>query len=124
MKNLAIGSCLILLLAAVFDCHADGLGTLIEVGKSQAEIQKEYAEETRAFERVKNGIESGAITKDQTKKSIKERYGQPVVAIEDPDGKREDWIYKPAASSFFKGIRATLIFTEEGLLDEARLEER
>lgn len=123
MKNFAIGSCLILL-AAAFDCHADGLGTLIEVGKSQAEIQKEYAEETKAFERIKNGIESGAITKGQTKKSIKEKYGQPVVAIEDPDGKRKDWIYKPASSSFFKGIRAILIFTEEGLLDDFQLEER
>lgn len=116
-------SCLVLLVFAS-DCRADGLDSLIELGRSQAEMQKQCAEETMAFEKVKNGIEMGAIAKGQTKDAIKTKYGEAVVAVKDLDGKREDWVYKPAASSFFKGIRATLVFTEEGLLDEARLEER
>ena len=105
-------------------CGAEGLGVLIEVAKSQAEIKKQYEEETKNFERVKKGIESGAIKKGQAKADIYAKYGQPVVSIKDIDGKREDCIYKPESSSFFKGIRATLIFTEEGVLDEARVEEK
>lgn len=115
--------CLIFLLSAPI-CRAEGLDVLIEVAKSQAEIKKQYEEETRNFERVKKGIESGAIKNGQTKSDLQAKYGKPVVSIKDPDGKREDWIYKPETSSFFKGIRATLVFTEQGILDEAGIGER
>ena len=104
-------------------CAAEGLGTLIEVGKSQAEIKKHYDEETRNFERVKKGIESGAIKKGESRSKIEAAYGAPIVSVRDIDGKRVDCVYKPATSSFFEGIRATLIYTKDGLLDEARVEE-
>jgi len=123
MKKIIILSCIVLLTSA-FDCRAEGLGTLIELGKSQAEIQKQYREETKAFEVVKKAIVSGAINKGQSKAFIRTKYGEPLVVVNDLDGQREDWIYKPADSSFFKGIRATLFFTAEGVLDEAKLEER
>ena len=113
----------IIFFASVSFCRAEGLGVLIEVARSQAEIKKQYDEETRNFEKIKKAIESGVIRKGQTRSDIQARYDKPVVAIKDLDGKREDCIYKPGASSFFKGIRATLIFTEEGVLDEARIEE-
>jgi len=123
MKKAIILSCVILL-ASVFYCYAEGLGTLIQLGKSQASIQKQYLEETKTFEAVEKAIVSGAIKKGQDKASIRAKYGGPVVIVNDLDGKRENWIYKPADSSFFKGIRATLFFTAEGVLDEAKLEER
>lgn len=122
MKKTSLGICLILLVS-VSICGAEGLGTLIAVAKSQADIKKQYEEETRNFEKVKKGIESGAIKKGQTKAGLYAIYGQPVVSIKDMDGKREDCIYKPESSSFFKGIRATLIFTEQGVLDEVRIKE-
>jgi hypothetical protein len=115
--------CLIFLLSAPI-CRAEGLDVLIEVAKSQAQIKKQYEEETKNFERVKKGIGSDAIKKGQTKSDIQAKYGEPVVSIKNADGKREDCIYKPETSSFFKGIRATLVFTEQGILDEARIEER
>lgn len=114
----------IILLSSAFNCCAEGLGTLIELGKSQAEMQKQYARETKAFEAVKRAIDAGAIKKGMDKASIIAKYGEPVVIVDDLDGKREDWIYKPAESSFFKGIRATLVFTQDSALDEIRLEER
>lgn len=123
MKRILVLSCAISLLS-VSVCMAEGLGTLIEVAKSQAEIKKQYEEETKNFERVKKGIESGAIKKGQTRTDIEGKYGQPVVSIKDMDGKREDCIYKPETSSFFEGIRATLFFTEQGILDEARIERK
>ena len=69
-------------------CYAEGLDNLIELARSQGEIQKQYADETRAFEKVKKSIEAGAIAKGQTKAYIKERYGEPVVSVKDMDGKR------------------------------------
>ena len=114
---------LILLLFA-FNCSAEGLGTLIELGKSQAEMHKQYAQETKAFEAVKRAIGAGVLKKGMDKASVLAKYGEPVVRVDDLDGKREDWIYKPAESSFFKGIRAILFFNAEGVLDEAKLEER
>lgn len=105
-------------------CGAEGLGTLIDVAKSQADIKEQYEEETENFERVKKAVESDNIKKGMAKADIQRRYGDPVVSIKDMDGKREDCIYKPGRSSFFEGIRATLIYTEEGVLDEIRIEEK
>ena len=122
MQKIITISCIILLSSA-FNCCAEGLGTLIELGKSQAEMQKQYARETKAFEAVKRAIEAGMVKKGMNKAMVLAKYGEPVVMVDDLDGKREDWIYKPAESSFFKGIRATLFFTAEGVLDEAKLEE-
>lgn len=123
MKKISIVICVILLVS-VSVCGAEGLGTLIEVANSQAQIKKQYDEETRNFEKVKKAIESGAIRKGQTRSDISAIYGKGVVSIKNFDGKREDCIYKPGTSSFFKGIRATLIFTEDGILDEAWIEEK
>ena len=123
MQKIITIFCIILLLYAS-NCRAEGLGTLIELGGSQAEMQKQYARETRAFEAVEKAIEAGSFKKGMDKASVLAKYGEPVVKVNDLDGKHEDWIYKPAASSFFKGIRATLVFTAQGELDEAGLEER
>ena len=122
MQKIMTISCVILLSFAL-DCRAEGLGALMELGKSQVEMQKQYARETKAFEVVKRAIETGAVKKGMNKASVLAKYGEPVVKVDDLDGKREDWIYKPAESSFFKGMRATLLFTAEGVLDEAKLEE-
>lgn len=122
-KCLYCGNMCFILLFATSACAAEGLGTLIEVAKSQAEIKKQYDGETRNFERVKKGIESGSIRKGDARAYIEEKYGTPIVSVKDLDGMREDCVYKPAASSFFKGIRATLIYTKDGLLDEVRVEE-
>jgi len=103
-------------------CRAEGLDVLIQVAKSQAEIKSQYDEETRNFNKVKKGIESGAIKKGQAKKDLLATYGEPVVSVKNIDGKREDCIYKPETSSFFEGVRATLVFTDQGVLDEAKIE--
>ena len=121
MKTIPIAA--IIFLMSVRLCGAEGLGTLIEVAKSQSDIKSQYDEETRNFKKVMNGIESKAIIKGQSISDIQSKYGEPVVSVKDPDGKRTDCIYKPETSSFFEGIRATLIYTEQGVLDEARIEE-
>lgn len=119
MRILTINKGLIVLFMTsifAFNCYADGLGALIELGRGQAEMQKAYAEETKIFERMKRGIDNGAVQKGQSKEDIGNEYGEPVVMLQEKG--REKWVYKPAGSSFFKGIRVNLFFDEKGLLDE------
>ena len=123
MKKIIMLLCIILLIP-VFNCRADGLDTLIEAGRAQAEMKRQYEEETRTFESVRKAIVSGAIKKGQGKDYIRSKYGEGVVVVKEPDKKCERWVYKPESSSFFKGVKATLIFTEDGVLDEAVVEER
>ncbi|MFH0763411.1 MAG: hypothetical protein V1927_00200 [Candidatus Omnitrophota bacterium] len=99
-------------------CFAEGLDTLIAVARSQGEIQKEYSEETRGFERARENIDNGTIKKGQSKDEVRRRLGEPVVILQDSFTDREKWVYKPAKSDFFKGIKLYLFFDKDGLLDE------
>ena len=112
----------ILTLSASSVC-ADGIDTLIEIGRSQADIQKSYQEETGSYNSVKKAVESGAIKKWQAKSEITRIYGEPVVVIGDFPNKREKWVYKPAASDFLGGgPKINLYFDEKGLLDQVEIE--
>jgi len=103
----------------VLDCCAgSSLDTLLEVGKTQGEISKVYAQETKNFQGVKKAIDSGVIKAGQAKNDIKTKFGEPVVAVQ--SGAREKWIYKPATSSFFEGEKISLFFNANGLLDEIK----
>ncbi len=103
----------------VLNCCAEGLDTLIEIGKAQADISKSYAQETKNFEGVKKAVENGAIKVGQSINDIKTKFGEPVVAVK--DGAREKWIYKPASSSFFEGVKISLFFNANGALDEIKI---
>ena len=103
-------------------CEA-GLGDLMEIARAQKDAQATYAQETRAFERVKEAIDKGTIKKGQSKKEIQNRYGDPVVSIPEYGTKREKWIYKPAKSSFFSGVKAYLYFDKDSSLDEIKVVE-
>ena len=109
-------------LLATNRCEA-GLGQLMEIARAQKDAQATYAEETRAFDSVKEAINNGAIKKGQPKKEIESRYGEPVVSIPEAGTGREKWIYKPAKSSFFAGIKAYLCFDKENNLDEIKIVE-
>ena len=123
MKNAKI---VVLISVLIFmiqgSARADGLNSLIEVGRSQGEIAKAYTEETRTYEGVKRAIEGGGIAKGKSKKEILDRYGEPVVMVGDYGTDREKWIYKPQTSDFFKGPKISLIFTKDGILDEILIE--
>ena len=103
--------------------YAAGIGELMDIARAQADAQKTYASETRAFERVKAAIDNGAIKKGQSKKEIADRYGEPVVNMTDSATGREKWIYKSAKSSFFEGTRIYLYFDKNGNLDEVKVVE-
>jgi hypothetical protein len=100
--------------------YADGVGSLIEVGKSMDAAKKELAEETARFNNVKSAIESGALQKGLSRQAVLSQYGEPVVSNKDLATNRERWVYKPASSSFFEGQRAYLFFNNNGDLDEVK----
>ena len=101
--------------------YAEGLGTLIEVGRSMADINTAMEKETKSFNRVKSAVDDGDIKKGMSKEDIRRRYGEPVIANNDSATRREKWVYKPASSTFFKGIRIYLYFDDKGNLDEIRV---
>lgn len=101
-------------------CFADGLGALIEISKDQEGIQKILAEETGNFENVKNGMENGSIQKGQSKETIEQQYGSPVVIIRDEKAGGERWVYKPSGSSFFEGTKIYLFFDPQGQLTDTK----
>lgn len=103
--------------------YCAGLGELMDIARSQKDAQATYAQETRDFERVKEAIDKGAIKKGQSKKEIQNRYGEPVVSIPEYGTGREKWIYKPAKSSFFSGVKAYLYFDKDNNLDEIKIVE-
>jgi hypothetical protein len=100
--------------------YADGIGSLIEVGKSMDVAKKELAAETARFNSIKSAVESGALQKGLSRQAILSQYGEPVVMNEDFTTKRERWVYKPASSSFFEGSRIYLYFDANGSLVEIK----
>jgi len=98
--------------------RAEGIGALVEAGKSMDSAKKALNQETANFNGVKSAIESGALRKGLSKQAIASQYGEPVVINEDFATKRERWVYKPASSSFFEGARICLLFDSSGALDE------
>ena len=114
---------MVMIVASLALVRAEGLDSLIEAGKSMADIKAAMAEETRAFNAVKSAVDQGAIKKGMSKASIMEQYGEPVIINDDSATKREKWAYKPDTSSFLKGIRIFLYFDKSGMLDEIRVEE-
>ena len=95
----------------------------MDIARAQKDAQATYTQETKAFERVKEAIDKGAIKKGQSKKEIESRYGDPVVSIPEYGTGREKWIYKPAKSSFFSGVKACLYFDKDNNIDEIKIME-
>jgi hypothetical protein len=100
--------------------QAEGIGTLVEAGKSMDSAKRELSEETASYERVRSAIESGALQIGQSARGIEAQYGKPVVRNEDFSTKGERWVYKPARSSFFEGARIYLYFDGKGSLAEIK----
>ncbi len=108
-----------ILFVFISNCYAGGqISALMQIGRSMDEMQKIYDKETKAFEAVKEAVYSGAIKKGQSKEEIKNRYGEPIVIVQDVKTKREKWVYKPETSTYFEGTKIYLFFNDDGLLDE------
>ena len=118
MKKLVVGLLVLLFSAYGF---AEGLDTLIEVGKAQGLIERQTKEETKNFEGVKKAIEGGSLKKGETKDSVLKRYGEPVIEYKDAGTKKETWVYKRADASFFGGEKIYLVFDDNGALEETKI---
>lgn len=120
MRKIVYFAVIILIASSVRAC-AEGLDTLVDMGKSMADIGAAMDEETDTFNRVKSAVDSGKITRGSSGANIRARYGEPVIISCDSAAKKEKWAYKPASSSFFKGVRIYLLFDDKGALDEIRI---
>jgi len=113
---------ILLLLSTLFyagSAFSDGLGSLAKVGKSQGEMGKTLACETRSYESVRKALESGSIKIGDDSTSVQKRYGAPVVIVQQ-NGGTERWVYKPAYASHFDNVKIYLSFDSNGLLYDIR----
>ncbi|MBL7157007.1 MAG: hypothetical protein ISS92_02465 [Candidatus Omnitrophica bacterium] len=94
---------------------SDSLGNLIKVGKSQAQMEKALAKETKSYKAVKKAVESGTIKVGDEANSIKKRFGSPLVIIPQKDNS-EKWVYKPGYATHFDNIKIYLFFDSNNRL--------
>ena len=121
MKKAAFIAAAVFIITFPAICTADGIGSLIEVGKGMDAAKKDLAEETARFNSVKSAVETGALQKGISRQAVLSQYGEPVVMNEDFATNRERWVYKPASSSFFEGERIYLFFDASGALNEIKI---
>lgn len=121
MRKIALSiAAVLIIVSSAHQAWAEGLDSLIEAGKAAADIEAGMQEETRAFDAVKEAVDSGAIKKGLSREFIREQYGEPVIINNDSATGREKWAYKPATSTFLEGIRIYLYFDSKGMLDEIK----
>src|SRR3989338_785344 len=108
---------IIFILIVLLSCapsFAEGLDNLIEAGRNMSDIGRAMDAETKTFENVKRAIKNGTLKIGESKDSIRTRYGEPVIELEKEANAPGKWVYMPASSTFFKGIRIYLIFDDNG----------
>ena len=97
-------------------CRANGIGTLMQVGGSMDEIQRDYDKETAVYGRVKEAIAKGDI-----KKGIKQaavlKYGKPVAIVSEAASTRQIWVYRPGTTDLLNKPKIRFFFDDTGALD-------
>jgi len=101
-------------------CHAEGLGTLSDLGKDQDEMAGALKGETKNFLKVKDAVTKGDIKIGISQDLIRNQYGDPVVAMRET-GSLEKWVYKPGHASYFDKNKIYLLFDENKLLKEIKI---
>ena len=105
------------IILAPFVCRADGIGTLMQVGKSMDEIQRDYDKETATYDMVKEAIGKGEIRKGLKQAAVL-KYGEPVSIVTEVMRKRQIWVYRPGTTDLLNKPKIRLFFDDSGALDE------
>ena len=114
-KHLILLSLVIFL--APLPCRADGIGTLMQVGKSMDEIQRDYDKDTAAYNSVKEAIGKGGIKKGLKQAAVL-KYGEPVAVVTEAVNKRQIWVYRPGTTDLLNKPKIRLFFDDSGTLDQ------
>ncbi len=73
MRTLVFRISLLIIMPVVFfsgSLYAEGLDTLIEVGRNMGEIAKASQQESKNFEKAKKAVESDALKKGMSKDEV------------------------------------------------------
>ena len=98
-------------------CRADGIGTLMQVGKSMDEIQRDYDKETATYNSVKEAVGKGEIKKGLKQDAVL-KYGEPVAVVTEAVNKRQIWVYRPGTTDLLNKPKIRLFFDDSGTLDQ------
>lgn len=120
--------CIIVVLGLCFSCSdgfaakkkykkvPGGLGSLMEISKSQKEMESILAKETKIYKKVKRAFDSNLIKVGDSRVQLSGKFGEPVVKLRDEIKNTEKWIYKPGNMDYFSGNQIRMVFDHNGEL--------
>jgi hypothetical protein len=114
----------LVLLCAVLPaaCYADGLGTIMQVGKSMDDIQRAYDKETATYNRMKEAVGKGVIKKGTPQAAVL-KTGEPVVIATEAMGMRQVWVYRPGTTDLLNKPKIRIFFDDNRMVDEISIKE-
>ena len=117
----AIVICLALCGSISSDLRAEGgLGALAKVGKSQEKMEKILDKETDVFEDISKDIEKGKISQGMATQELIDKYGEPVIKIDDKDTGVSRWVYKPGSATYFDKDKI-YIFVDKAVISDIQV---
>ncbi len=94
-----------------------GLNSLIQLSKDRNTMEKEYAQETRNYEKLRDAVEGEYLKEGMPVAAVERKFGKPVVAFPGEGGGTTNRVYKPGDESFLDGGKKIyLIFDDNGSL--------
>lgn len=113
-------ACVCCCLMMAIQAHAEGLRTLIKVGKSQDEMIRILNDETKTYGEIMEAIKAGRIEEGGSGEEIRKRYGAPVLAVDEGNGVSK-WIYKPGYASYFDKEKVYIFVDKNGTVQSIRV---
>jgi hypothetical protein len=100
-----------------------GLGSLMTLSKDRDAMVAEYKNETRNYERVREDLDGGLLSKGMSDKEIIKKYGKAVVVMPESEDGMVRWVYKPGWADHVEGPKAYLFFSPDGSLESCQTSE-
>lgn len=108
-------------MAVVFIAGCQNIGTLLSYSQEMSAQHKEMRIQQDRFERVKSAVNNNKLHKNMDCAEIKNRFGEPVVIMDEDNLKR--WVYKPGDSKL-GNEKVSLYFKDDSLVNWEYLPEQ
>jgi len=95
--------------------HASDLTTLVSQAKEEGGKQADLDREQKSFKALEEAIRAGKVRPGMTQSSIENRFGEPIVVLEEQKG-RTAWLYQSPDWNWFAARKIYLEFDRNGKL--------
>ncbi len=88
----------------------DGLKALMELSKDRAKMAEEYDTETDNYNNALKAIDKDSLPEGLSAEDVRNKLGEPVIVLSEPDGERTRWVYKNGAADYSSSEKVYLFF--------------